>query len=202
MTALRGSSKGAALRLGARTPTRGAPVLVPYLPRGAPHAASTRSPSARAVPSTPVHPPGLIRSALGRSTISPHLPPPPPPLAGAASSRQPIFASRRGARPGPAQSRARSPSLRPSPAPTVAPPSRLRLRPSPRPLPPPSPFSRDFVRVRAQASFCTRRGPVEDPPHPLRRADDPPAAPRRRGPRHTHSPHLPHHSPLPPQAQG
>ena len=52
MTALRGSREGAALRLGARPPTRRAPVLVPYLPRGAPHAASTRSTSVRAMPST------------------------------------------------------------------------------------------------------------------------------------------------------
>ena len=91
------------MRLGARPPTRRAPVLVPYLPRGAPHAASTRSPSARAVPSTPVHPPGLIRSALGRSMISSHLLPPPPPLAGAAWSRQPnvCLSTRCPPRPGP-----------------------------------------------------------------------------------------------------
>ena len=178
----------------------GAPHLSPCQSTPAPPRtplAPARRPRARSRP-PPASPPGSLgaRWAAQRSTTLSPRPPRPWQVPLRRDSR--LFASRQGASPGPAQSRPRSPSHRPPPSPTAAARSRLRLRPSPRPLPPPSPLSRDCVRVRAQASFCARRGPVEDPPHPLRRADDPPAAPSRRRLHHTHSLPLSHHSHLPP----
>ena len=182
----------AALRLNLLACRRAAPVRVPYLPTGALHAASTRSPTARATRSTPANPPGLHRTALGRSTFHPLSP---PPLSGADSSRQSIFcvSTRCAPRPGPI----------PGPLTPPSPPADLHwggpLEAASAAVP--APFAAALAVLtrfssRARAGLIlretrTRGGPAAPPP-PRRR---PPAAPRRRRPHHTHSPPLSHHSP-------
>ena len=185
-------------RLGAPTPTPAAPVLVPIAPHAASDAASTRPPSCRAIASPPLPDPGRLRSALGGSTIYPASPLAPLRVSGAASTRRCFFCLLRGALPGPAQTRARSPSHCPPPASPAAARSSLRLRSPPRPSLPRAPRSRRFVCLRAQGSFCVRRGAEDDLAHPLGRAKDRHTAPRRLSLHHTHSLPLSNPSDLPP----
>jgi len=203
MTALRGSIKGTFLRLGARTPTPGAPVHVPYLPRGAPHAASTRSPTARANPCPPCNAPGLPRTALAGSTISTHLTPTSSRVAGAVLSGRSIFclSTRCASAAGP------NPAPLASPSPRADPHGCGSLEPEPAAAPAlfaaaRAALTRCCSRVRA-GSILGKTRTEEAAPHRLRRPEDLPAARVRLPPHHTHSlpfshyPH-PHLHPSPP----
>ena len=195
MTALRGSIKGTFLRLGARTPTPGAPVHVPYLPRGAPHAASTRSPTARANPCPPCNAPGLPRTVLAGSTISTHLTPTSSRVAGAVLSGRSIFclSTRCASAAGP------NPAPLASPSPRADPHGCGSLEPEPAAAPAlfaaaRAALTRFCSRVRA-GSILGKTRTEEAAPHRLRRPEDLPAARVRLPPHHTHSLPLSHHSP-------
>ena len=142
------------MRHGAFTRARAAPALWPSLPSNARHAASTRSPSLRAMTLPPCHEPGRPRSALRCSIMCLSLTSHPLRVSGAASTRRSIFCLSRGALPAPAQPRALLPSHRPPPTPPAAARSSPRLRSPRRPSLPRAPRSRRFVCLRAQGLFA------------------------------------------------
>ena len=147
----------------------------------------------------PCHEPGRPRSVLRRFIMCLSLTSHPLRVSGAASTRPSIFCLLRGALPGPAQTRARSPSRCPPPASPTAARSSPRLRSPRRPSLPRAPRSRRFVCLRAQGLFAQDEELRGRPAHPLCRPKDRLTAPRRLSLHHTLSLPLSHHSHLPPR---